>query len=245
MIVTHCVLKCVHHYCYAQDGVGSIVCEMFAHILMVFSRITITTLLIAFAFGWQVIYENTVEIKKRIQYVYLFVLALSAYDDYKLGEWMEAHPADLFHLMQSSIQWTFYMTKMAEYALFAFATWRSLRVNRQKLVQEELAREADQAADPRQLSQRAEIDQNLHRLREQFFRQFFVCGSLFFLSTPASTLLCQRAIQESNQQMFQTLSITLAQLLVYFYIMHMLTSKQSKYYAATFRNQSILPGKIE
>ena len=52
-------------------------------------------------------------------------------------------------------------------------------------------------------------------------------------------------IQESNQQMFQTLSITITQILVYFYLLYMLTNKSSKFYGATFRNQTILPGKME
>jgi len=28
---------------------------------------------------------------------------MAAYDDFKLSEWVEEHPADLFHLMQSEI----------------------------------------------------------------------------------------------------------------------------------------------
>ena len=38
-------------------------CEMMSHIMLTFSRITIITVLIAFGFGWQVIYENTKEVK--------------------------------------------------------------------------------------------------------------------------------------------------------------------------------------
>ena len=45
--------------------------------------------------------------------------------------------------------------------------------------------------------------------------------------------------------MFQTLIMTMAQIGVYFYLLYMMTNKSSKYYGATFRNQSILPGKIE
>jgi len=52
MMVIHCVLKCTHNFYYAQDGIGSMMCEMFSHMMLVFSRITLTTLLIAFAFGW-------------------------------------------------------------------------------------------------------------------------------------------------------------------------------------------------
>ena len=52
MIVMHCYLKCVHNYYYSNDGIGSMMCEMFSHIMLVFSRITMITLLIAFAFGW-------------------------------------------------------------------------------------------------------------------------------------------------------------------------------------------------
>lgn len=52
MIVTHCLLKCIHNYQYAMDGIGSMFCEMLAHITLLFSRITMLTILIAFAFGW-------------------------------------------------------------------------------------------------------------------------------------------------------------------------------------------------
>ena len=103
MMVMHCVCKCIHNFHYSQDGIGSMLCEMFAHILQVFSRITIITILIAFGFGWQVIYENTVNVKKKIQLVYLFVLFMTAYDDYSLSKWVQQHPSDLFHLMQSKI----------------------------------------------------------------------------------------------------------------------------------------------
>ena len=41
--------------------------------------------------------------KNKIQYIYIFVLFISAYDDYSLSKWVEEHPADLFHLMQSEI----------------------------------------------------------------------------------------------------------------------------------------------
>lgn len=99
MIVTHCLLKCIHNYQYCLDGIGSMFCEMMAHITLLFSRITMLTILIAFAFGWQVIYENTKEVKKKIQWVYLFVLGMAAYDDFKLSQWIEEHPGDLFHLL--------------------------------------------------------------------------------------------------------------------------------------------------
>jgi hypothetical protein len=108
-------------------------CEAISHLLLTLSRITVTTLLIGFGFGWQVIYENTIDMQKKIHYIYLFVLFLAAYDDMKMSEWLQEHPADLFHLMQSNIQWTFYATKMVEYALFIFAVWRSQRVNAKKL----------------------------------------------------------------------------------------------------------------
>jgi len=78
-------------------------CEMFSHICIIFSRITLTTVLIAFGFGWQVIYENTRELKQKIQYIYMFVLMLCIYDDFSLAKWIEEHPGDLFHLMQSDI----------------------------------------------------------------------------------------------------------------------------------------------
>lgn len=103
MIVTHCSLKCIHNFYYFQDGIGSMICEMLAHIFLVFSRITMITILIAFAFGWQVIYENTISVKKKIQWIYIFILFMSAYDDYALSKWIEDHPGDLFHLYQSNI----------------------------------------------------------------------------------------------------------------------------------------------
>lgn len=52
MIVCHTFMKCQHNLYYSQDGIGSMLCEMFAHIMLVFSRITMITILIAFAFGW-------------------------------------------------------------------------------------------------------------------------------------------------------------------------------------------------
>ena len=91
------------------------------------------TILIAFAAGWQVIYENTVDVKKKIQWIYIFVLMLTAYDDYKMSRWIEEHPADLFHLMQANIQWSFYFTKLLEYLIFLAAILRSKYVNNKKL----------------------------------------------------------------------------------------------------------------
>lgn len=82
MMVMHFLLKCIHNFYYSSDGIGSITCEMMAHIMQTFSRITIITILIGFGFGWQVIYENTLEVKKKIQYIYLLVLVMTAYDDY-------------------------------------------------------------------------------------------------------------------------------------------------------------------
>ena len=145
MVVMHCMLKNYHHYYYASDGVGSMACEMFSHLMLLFSRITVITILIAFGFGWQVIYENTNDVKKNIQWVYILVLGLTAYDDYKLSEWVQEHPADLFHLMQSDIQWTFYFTRFIEYCIFLFAIWRSKRVANKKL-QEDISKIEDNAA---------------------------------------------------------------------------------------------------
>ena len=54
-------------------------CEMMSHIMLTFSRITIITVLIAFGFGWQVIYENTKEVKQKIQWIYLFVLFIHVF----------------------------------------------------------------------------------------------------------------------------------------------------------------------
>lgn len=151
MMVLHFILKTMHNFFYSFDGVGSIVSEMIAHILQIFSRITIITILIAFAFGWQVIYENTVEVRKKIQWVYIFVLCLTAYDDYALSKWVQEHPGDLFHLMQSNIQWTFYFTKFLEYCIFLFAIWRSKRVNNKKLNEELTKISESEGTDVREL----------------------------------------------------------------------------------------------
>ena len=99
MVHMHCLLKNVHHYYYVYDGVGSMACEMFSYLMLLFSRITVITILIAFGFGWQVVYDNTVEMRKNVQWIYIFVLALAAYDDIKLQDWVAEHPADLFHLL--------------------------------------------------------------------------------------------------------------------------------------------------
>lgn len=99
MVVFHCILKNYHYYYYMRNGIGSMFCEMGAHLMLLFSRITVITILISFAFGWQVVYENTMEMKKNVQWIYLFTLALAAYDDYSLSEWISEHPADLFHLI--------------------------------------------------------------------------------------------------------------------------------------------------
>ena len=60
---------------------------------------------------------------------------MAAYDDFSMSKWIQEHPADLFHLMQSQIQWTFYLTKTIEYLIFCFAIWRSKRVNNKKHVE--------------------------------------------------------------------------------------------------------------
>ncbi len=99
MTAISCFLKCAHNIIYVRDGVGSVLCNMFSHVMMVFSRITAITLLIALAFGWQVIYENTQQVKNKIQWIYILVLVLTIYDDWKLSKWIEEHPADLFKLM--------------------------------------------------------------------------------------------------------------------------------------------------
>ena len=44
--------------------------------------------------------------------------------------------------------------------------------------------------------------------------------------------------------MVQTMIVTVAQICVYSFLIHMLTSKKSKYHSATFRNQTILPSKM-
>lgn len=81
-----------------------------------------------------------------------------------------------------------------------------------------------------------EIQSGIHKLRLQFFNQLWMVGTMFFLSLPVSTIISINMIEESNQQMFQTLVMTLAQICVYFYLLYMMTNKSSKYYGATFRN---------
>ena len=134
---------------------------------------------------------------------------------------------------------------MIEYSIFLFAIWRSKRVANKKIQQTETEIEDDMSSDRKQLDMHYEIQSNIHKLRLQFFNQLWLVGSLFFLSLPVSTIFSIHFIQESNQQMFQTLIMTLAQIGVYFYLLYMMTNKSSKYYGATFRNQNILPGKIE
>jgi hypothetical protein len=202
MIVSHCSMKCIHNFYYSQDGIGSMLCEMFAHIMLVFSRITLITILIAFAFGWQVIYENTLEVKKKIQYIYLFTLFMTAYDDYALSRWIEEHPSDLFHLFNSNIQWTFYFTKFIEYCIFLFALWRSNRVSSKKLNESLSQIEDDQASEQRELELQTNISTSIFAIRKGFFKQLFIVGTIFFASTPLSTIISANYIQESNQQMF-------------------------------------------
>lgn len=88
MVVFHCILKNLHNFIYMSDGNGLMICEMGAHIMLLFSRITVITILIAFAFGWQVVYENTMEMKKNVQWIYMGALGLAAYDDFCLAEWI-------------------------------------------------------------------------------------------------------------------------------------------------------------
>ena len=98
-MVLHCVMKCVHNFYYSIDGIGSMGCEMFSYLLEKFSRITVITILIAFGFGWQVIYENSKDVKNKIQIIYMLVLVMSVYEDLQLSQWIEEHPSDLFHLL--------------------------------------------------------------------------------------------------------------------------------------------------
>lgn len=172
------------------------------------------------------------------------MLGLTAYDDYKLSEWVQEHPADLFHLMQSDIQWTFYMTRSLEYCLFLFALWRSKRVANKKLVEDVGRIEENQAGDPKQNQTAINMNQNINKLRIDFFNQLWMVGSMFFASTPLSTMFANNFVRESNQQMVQTFLITGAQVACYLFLIYMLTSKNSKFHSATFRNQSILPDKM-
>ena len=244
MVILHCLLKAYHNFYFAQDGVGSMISEMLAHVMQVFSRITVVTLLIAFGFGWQVIYENTIEVKKKIQYVYISVLLMTAYEDYALSNWIREHPADLFHLIQSNIQWTFYATRMFEFAIFSFAIWRSKRVNNKKYLESMQKIEDDQGTELKQLELQSTFSSNIYHLTNQFYNQLMVFGSLFFFSIPLSTMVSASYMSESNQLMFQTMAITLSQLSVYLFLLYMLTNKSSKFHAATFRNQALLPGKL-
>ena len=61
-------------------------------------------------------------------------------------------------------------------------------------------------------------------------------GTAFFAATPLATIFSANFVNESSAQMTQTMIITVAQICVYLFLMNMLTSKKSKYHAATFRN---------
>ena len=95
---------------------------------------------------------------------------MAAYEDFKLSEWIQEHPADLFHLIQSNIQWTFYLTKGIEYLIFAFAIWRSLRVNRKKWQEQSEKVEDDQTQDKKAQDLQMSITNNVFKLRDQFFK---------------------------------------------------------------------------
>ena len=174
-------------------------CEMFSHIMLIFSRITMITVMIAFGFGWQVVYENTKDIKKHIQKIYLFVLLMTAYDDYAMSQWIHSHPSDFFHLMQSGVQWTFYLTKFCEFLIFSFAIWRSKRVSNNKLNESIQKIEDDKASSERTAEMHITTSSNIHSIRIQFFNQLFFVGSIYFISLPISTWICNNYIQESTQ----------------------------------------------
>lgn len=123
---------------------------------------------------------------------------MTAYDDYALSAWIEAHPSDLFHLFNSSIQWTFYATKLVEYCIFLFALWRSNRVSNNKLNESLTQIEDDQASEQRELELQSTISTSIYNIRKGFFKQLFIVGTIFFASTPLSTIIGANYIQESN-----------------------------------------------
>ena len=129
------------------------------------------------------------------------MLLMTAYDDYALSKWVEEHPADLFHLMQSNVQWTFYLTKFIEFLIFAFALWRSKRVTNKKLDEKVEEIESNQAESEKTNALAMDINNNIHSIRLQFFNQLFWVGSIYFGSLPFSTILSVNLIQESSQQM--------------------------------------------
>lgn len=90
------------------------------------------------------------------------------YDDWKLSKWIEEHPADLFNLMQSEINLSFYLTKLIEYFIFLFAIWRSTRVSNQKLTQQLKKVEMEQG-DLDVLQRDHQINASIHTLRINFF----------------------------------------------------------------------------
>ena len=111
-----------------------------------------------------------------------------------------------------------------------------MRVNNKKLEEEMTKIEDDQASDQRVLKTQANISSNIHMLRNMFYSQLFVFGTLFFASTPMAVYICKNFVQESNQQMFHTMFTIMFQIMVYFYLLFMLTNKSSKYHSATFRS---------
>jgi hypothetical protein len=124
---------------------------------------------------------------------------MTAYDDYSLSNWIEEHPADLFHLIQSNVQWSFYFTKSVEYAIFCFAIWRSRRVCNNKLREELTKIEDDAASDRKVIETQISINTNIHHIRLTFYTQLFYFGSFFFASTPGAVFICKNMVQESNQ----------------------------------------------
>lgn len=119
---------------------------------------------------------------------------MTAYDDYALSQWIEEHPQDLFHLIQSNVQWSFYFTKAVEYSIFCFAIWRSKRVSNKKLNEEITKIEDDAASDRKVLETQMSINNNIHEIRNKFYTQLFWFGSFFFASTPVSVYICKTMV---------------------------------------------------
>jgi len=58
--------------------------------------------------------------------------------------------------------------------------------------------EENSAADAKEIQVQTDISSSMFKIRKAFFIQLFWVGTIFFASTPVSTIISQRYIQESN-----------------------------------------------
>lgn len=75
----------------------------------------------------------------------------------------------MFHLISSSIQSKFYITRLIEFSIFCFAVWRSKRVNHKKLNESMQKIEENEGGDQKELEIQSVANSNIHKIRDQFF----------------------------------------------------------------------------